>query len=361
MIGVDLFAGAGGMSLGAEWAGVSVKVAVEWDRDAYQTYTNNHPSCTVLRADVSTILDLHLPFDPSNLVLFGGPPCQGFSTSNQRTRSSSNPTNWLYKSFVDVVRTLRPAYVVFENVRGILDTEGGMFANQVEHDLRNSGYGTERGLLNATDFGVPQNRSRFFILGRYGGPAPQLPSPSDTKLVCVNEAIADLPALTNGAMESVLPYATTPASDYAKWLRRGLSRSANHLVSRNSAAVVARYRHIPPGGNWANIPDELMGSYADSSRCHTGIYHRLDPSRPSVVIGNFRKNMLIHPWQDRGLSVREAARLQSFPDDYEFFGSIGFQQQQVGNAVPPLLAKAVFEKLVQSAREKDVPVMRSAA
>jgi DNA (cytosine-5)-methyltransferase 1 len=104
-----------------------------------------------------------------------------------------------------------------------------------------------------------------------------------------------------------------------------------------------------------------MESYADTSRCHTGIYHRLDPEKPSVVIGNFRKNMLIHPSQDRGLSVREAARLQSFPDDYEFVGSIGFQQQQVGNAVPPLLAKAVFEKVLQAARDLDAPVKRSAA
>ena len=112
--------------------------------------------------------------------------------------------------------------------------------------------------------------------------------------------------------------------------------------------MIERYNHITKGGHWEDIPDRLMKTYADKTKCHTGIYHRLDEKKPSIVIGNFRKNMLIHPRQDRGLSVREAARLQSFPDQYEFKGSIGFQQQQVGNAVPPLLAKAVFQSVVQA-------------
>ena len=120
----------------------------------------------------------------------------------------------------------------------------------------------------------------------------------------------------------------------------------NNLVTANAKHVVERYAHIPQGGNWEDIPKILMGNYTDTSRCHTNMYRRLDGSKPSVVIGNVRKNMLIHPWKNRGLSVREAARLQSFPDSFRFFGSIGFQQQQVGNAVPPLLAKAVFSQII---------------
>ena len=113
----------------------------------------------------------------------------------------------------------------------------------------------------------------------------------------------------------------------------------------NSTEIIERYTHIPQGGNWENIPKDLMKNYKDVSRCHTGIYRRLTDTMPSVTIGNYRKSMLIHPWYDRGLSVREAARLQSFPDEFHFYGSIGFQQQQVGNAVPPLLAEAVFLNL----------------
>jgi DNA (cytosine-5)-methyltransferase 1 len=130
----------------------------------------------------------------------------------------------------------------------------------------------------------------------------------------------------------------------------GTKTVQGNLVSRNAAHIIERYRYICPGQNWESIPSELMNNYEDSSRCHTGIYYRLVYSNPSKVIGNFRKNMLIHPSQNRGLSVREAARLQSFPDDYEFLGSIGFQQQQVADAVPPLLAESVAQCILDSER-----------
>jgi DNA (cytosine-5)-methyltransferase 1 len=128
-------------------------------------------------------------------------------------------------------------------------------------------------------------------------------------------------------------------------MRGALTACSNHLVTANNTTILNRYHHIPKGGNWQNIPDHLMDNYANPERCHTGIYKRLKLNEPSIVIGNFRKNMLIHPTQTRGLSVREAARLQSFPDSFKLLGSIGFQQQQVGNAVPPLLAKAVFDRI----------------
>jgi DNA (cytosine-5)-methyltransferase 1 len=160
--------------------------------------------------------------------------------------------------------------------------------------------------------------------------------------VTVSEAIHDLPNLRNGAAIDLLPYKLAAGTAYARLMRGHMKTCHNHLVTRNSSLVLERYRHVPQGGNWEHIPNRLMRNYHNRNQCHTGIYHRLRSRTPSVVIGNFRKNMLIHPTQHRGLSVREAARLQSFPDSYIFQGSIGFQQQQVGNAVPPLLAKAVF-------------------
>ena len=155
-----------------------------------------------------------------------------------------------------------------------------------------------------------------------------------------------MPELSNGASVSSLPYRIAAKSKYAQALRGGLSKSSNHLVTKNAEYIIKRYAHIPQGGNWEDIPVRLMKNYEDRLRCHTGIYHRLTANEPSIVIGNYRKNMLIHPFEDRGLSVREAARIQSFPDSYEFKGSIGFQQQQVGNAVPPKLAQAVFEAVL---------------
>jgi DNA (cytosine-5)-methyltransferase 1 len=350
MIGIDLFAGAGGMSLGATWAGVDVKIAVELEPSTFKTYARNHPDTIVLRADAEGLHDLRAPFGDEDIVVFGGPPCQGFSTSNQRTRGKDNEKNWLYRAFIGVVRNVQPSWVVFENVRGILETERGMFAKRVERDLRKLGYSVSSGVLNAAEFGVPQIRSRFFLIACRIGEAPALPVGQLKRFVTVDHAIGDLPELELGADESLLAYRRAATSQYAKSMRGNLSECENHLVSSNAAYVVRRYPHIPQGGNWKDIPARMMKNYEDRTRCHTGIYRRLRADKPSVVIGNFRKNMLIHPHEHRGLSVREAARLQSFPDDYVFEGSIGLQQQQVGNAVPPLLAQAVFKAVLAAHR-----------
>ena len=348
MIGIDLFAGAGGMSLGAEMAGVDTKIAVEIHHAAFETYRHNHPDCTVLQMGVEHLQNLAAPYPSDDLVVFGGPPCQGFSTSNQRTRTASNKKNWMFQAFVAFVKRTKPAWVIFENVRGILETEGGLFARQIRKDLENLGYRCSQGLLNAADFGVPQARNRFFIIGRLDAEPPVLPIGGHLPIITVEEALHDLPVLTNGATKSIMPYRGDASSNYARQMRGELDRCSGHIVSRNAESIVERYPYIPPGGNWADIPEEMMGSYKDRTRCHTGIYRRLDPRRPSIVIGNFRKNMLIHPFEHRGLSVREAARLQSFPDHFVFKGTIGLQQQQVGNAVPPLLAKAVFDAVADA-------------
>lgn len=350
MIGIDLFAGAGGMSLGAQMAGVMTKIAVEVHHAAFDTYRYNHPDCIVLQMGVEHLRNFGSPFPPDDLIVFGGPPCQGFSISNQRTRTAANKKNWMFQAFIAFVKRTKPAWVIFENVKGILETEGGLFAKQIRRDLEQLGYRCEQGLLNAADFGVPQSRSRFFIIGRLEAAPPSLPSGGEGKRVSVDDAFHDLPILSNGAEEDVLPYAKLAATDYAHRMRGDMVKCSGHLVSRNAESIVERYPFIPQGGNWADIPEEMMANYKDRTRCHTGIYRRLDPTQPSVVIGNFRKNMLIHPYEHRGLSIREAARLQSFPDSFIFRGSIGLKQQQVGNAVPPLLAEAVFRRVVTAHR-----------
>lgn len=348
MIGIDLFSGSGGMSHGAISAGIDVQKVVEADQYAAATYIANHqPKYGIFVDDIrkfrtSKIKDR----DNEGLIVFGGPPCQGFSTSNQRTRSLDNSNNWLFEEFVRVVKEYRPDWFVFENVRGILETEGGVFVDRIINQFQKLGFTVSAKLLHATDYGVPQRRARFFIVGSLHGKTYEFPQPTHTKPITVSNAINDLPVLMNGASECYLKYARSATNAYARFLRGKLKNCNNNLVTRNSELIVERYKHIPPGGNWEDIPDHLMENYADKSRCHTGIYRRLRLDEPSVVIGNYRKNMLIHPNQNRGLSVREAARLQSFPDNFVFKGSIGYQQQQVGNAVPPLLAKVIFEKML---------------
>jgi DNA (cytosine-5)-methyltransferase 1 len=354
MIGIDLFAGAGGMSLGARRAGVDVQFAVENEPWACATYRRNHPTTLVHEGDIRKVAAKILqPWTVSleSLVLFGGPPCQGFSWSNAKTRNNSNTNNWLFREFIRVAKILKPAWIVFENVQGFVDTGGGFFCESTERSFKRMGYNVWTKKLNAIDFGVPQDRTRFFLVGSLHQSDFRFPSKTKERIT-VDEAIRDLPNLQNGHRTCWMKYGRKKPSNYAKRMRGKREGCCNNLVTKNAEFVLERYRYVPEGGNWENIPENRMDNYADRSRCHTGIYHRLTSKKPSIVIGNFRKNMLIHPDQDRGLSVREAARLQSFPDHYEFAGPIGFQQQQVGNAVPPILAREVFKAIIRAGEPK---------
>lgn len=338
------------MSIGAESSGISVRYAVEADPYAAATFNHNHHGTTLIQRDIRKVhaRDFSQISRDEQLILFGGPPCQGFSTSNQKNRDFENQNNWLFRDYLRLVRTVQPDWIVFENVKGLVETENGYFLDAVLSGFKRLGYQTNHFVLNSADFGVPQFRNRLFIIGNLHGPSISKPVPTTKKHTTVAQALKDLPKIgDNLAGPQERAYSGVARTNYAKEMRGDLMACHNNLVTKNALHVVQRYAHIPQGGNWQDIPEHLMENYADVTRCHTGIYRRLREDKPSVVIGNYRKNMLIHPWEDRGLSVREAARLQSFPDNFRFQGSIGFQQQQVGNAVPPLLAKAVFRQMVE--------------
>lgn len=349
MIGIDLFAGAGGLSLGAEWAGIEVVAAIEMEMNAAATYKRNHKDTIVINDDIhhvdakSLLQDIKKP-----LVVFGGPPCQGFSYSNKKTRTTDNPNNTLFREFLRVVDECKPSWFVFENVEGFKQFEGGKVRDEVISLFEHLGYRVSDSTLLASRFGVPQNRHRYFMVGNNVGIEFSFPEGTD-ELFTVEDAISDLPILQNGEMTEFLPYRihSNKASKYARIMRKGSRLSKQNYVSKNEDYVIERYKYIQQGQNWRAIPEVLMQNYANKNNCHSGIYRRLVATRPSVVISNYRKNMLIHPYEDRGLSVREAARLQSFPDSYIFEGSIQKMQQQIGNAVPPFLAKAVFEQIVK--------------
>jgi DNA (cytosine-5)-methyltransferase 1 len=348
-VGIDLFAGAGGMSIGASMAGVDVKVAVEIDKYAGITYQANHPKTILLNEDIRKVrINGHCRTTRNQVkILFGGPPCQGFSTSNQKTRNRANDNNWLFKEYLRIAKEQKPDWVIVENVKGILETENGFFFDKIQSELTRLGYTTSAAVLNAVNFNVPQIRNRMFIVGSLHGIRYSFPTGSTKKTLTVADAISDLPNLKSGSSYTELEYGVAPQNKYQTDLRKHSKKAVNNLVTNNNDLVLKRYSHIPQGGNWEDIPKRLMQNYKDFTRCHTGIYYRLKSNSPSVVIGNYRKNMLIHPTEHRGLSVREAARIQSFPDSFHFHGSIGFQQQQVGNSVPPNLAKAVFETLIK--------------
>ena len=357
---VDLFAGAGGMSLGFTKSGFHIVQAVEVDPHAAKTYRKNHPETDVIESAIQKLNPVkclaRVGLQPGDIsVLIGGPPCQGFSESNRRTRTLGNPRNHLYKHFVRFLKAIEPDWFVLENVAGLKTLAKGAILNRIVKDCRELGYKVAPQVLNAADYGVPQVRRRLFIVGNRLGLPIEWPKASHghgkKSYVTVRQAIADLSSLVNGASEDYSEYPglkkrffKARLTKYQSLLRGSLNGSKKiqgNLVTKSAVKIIKRYKRIKAGQNWEAIPAKLMDNYEDRSRCHTGIYHRLKWNRPAKVIGNFRKNMLIHPRQHRGLSVREAARLQSFPDSYLFLGSIGFQQQQVADAVPPLLAQAV--------------------
>ena len=341
---IDIFSGAGGMSIGASMNDIEVILAVEYDKHAAATFIANHPKAEVIQKDIREVI-----FDTkykNPFLLFGGPPCQGFSTSNTKTRNTENSNNSLFYEYIRQVKELTPEWFVFENVEGIKSFEKGTVISKLEEEFEKLGYKTKWDVLTASDYGVPQNRNRFFMIGNRLGIDFVFPEKQEKK-VTVNEAIEDLPKLNNGDSFEILNYKKIEANTYAKLMRGTSEKVSQNYVSRNKDYVIERYKHIKPGQNWKAIPEELMKNYKDTKNCHSGIYKRLDPNSPSVVIANYRKNMLIHPFENRGLSVREAARIQSFPDNFIFKGNLSFQQQQIGNAVPPLLAKAIFEQIIK--------------
>ncbi|MFA5501847.1 MAG: DNA cytosine methyltransferase [Sulfurovaceae bacterium] len=356
---VDIFSGAGGLSIGAKMAGISPVMAVEFDQYAAETYKTNHKEIArnVLQKDIREVNPLeHTEKNP--FILFGGPPCQGFSIANTKTRNLDNPNNWMFKEYVKFLKDLEPEWFLFENVAGFKSFGDGSFAKEVEEALSNPlddpdtlSYQTSSALLDASDFGVPQKRKRFFIVGhrkQNGGIKFNFDKLQKKPVVSVGKAIADLPELSNGQILEECPYRGKALSDYAKLMRGQQHKALQNYVTASKPHIVERYKAIGQGENWkVALEKGLLDSYSSTKHTHSGIYKRLTENEPSVTIANYRKSMLIHPWEHRGLSLREAARLQSFPDNFVFKGPHSYQQQQVGNAVPPLLAKAIFQKIIE--------------
>jgi len=340
-VAIDLFSGAGGLSCGARNAGFEIRVAIERDLASAKTFKRNHPDAFVINNDIKTIDAKKLGVKP--FIIFGGPPCQGFSISNTQTRNMHNPKNYLFKEFIRFIKELSPQWFLFENVEGIVSFNKGITVKHIEQCFIELGYSVKSNIVCASDYGVPQNRNRFIMIGNRLNIDFCFPKEQKIK-ISVDDAISDLPELANGEKLEKGIYKDV-ASDYAKKMRRKSKFPTQNFVSKNNDYVIERYSYIKQGQNWQAIPKRLMLNYKNINNCHSGIYKRLDPNKPSVVISNYRKNMLIHPYQDRGLSVREAARIQSFPDDFVFEGSLMKIQQQIGNAVPPIMAEKLFKKI----------------
>lgn len=354
---VDLFCGAGGLAFGFQQAGFDVVLGIDIDGEALQTHKKNRPHAILLAKDIRTVylkrLLNYLPRKSREIDgLLAGPPCQGFSQSNRRSRTINNPINLLYLDIMRIIRELLPKWFLIENVWGLQQVACGSIKDDIIKLGQSLGYEVVAKVLNAAEYGVPQIRRRIFFVGYRTQKHFAFPKPTTSRFLTVRDAIGDLPSLDNGDDRELLPYKLwgNALTEYQVKMRDTRERRlvSGNLVTQNNELVQRRYKFIPPGGNWENIPGYLMHNYKDRKQCHTGIYRRLEWDSPAVVISNFRKNMLIHPIENRGLSVREAARLQSFPDSYLFSGCLGSQQQQVANAVPPLLGYQLAKGILRT-------------
>lgn len=348
---VDLFAGAGGLSVGLENAGYELVHAVEVDGDARETFAANRTGITpsditgdIRDVDANGITE-EAGVESVDLVA-GGPPCQGFS--EVVSPDGSDDRNHLFTYFIDWVDKLSPKAALFENVRGMENTADGKFLDAVRESFNNIGYNVTTRVVTSSDFGVPQHRRRLVVLAYE---QPQLTHPLEgfeldpVETPSVMDGISDLPAVSPG--EEITEYDHSPETVLQDDLRGDSETLTSHEAAGHSEEMVEMISHIPDGGNRTAIPEELQ----PSSGYHNS-YSRLDSTEPAVAVtSNMSKPSsarCIHPFEDRGLTPREGARLQTFPDDYEFHGGLVARRQQIGNAVPPYLGEALGYYLKQA-------------
>ena len=376
---IDLFAGAGGLSEGLEEAGFHGIFASEIVPQYADTYRRNHPSTTVMTQDIRKLdaedIRKQLGMKKGQLTLIaGGPPCQGFSI-NAPIRSTLDQRNHLFKEYLRFVDAFQPRAILIENVPGLVSFEDGDTLHAILNALGDLGYGADVRILGAAYYGVPQMRWRTVILGLRGKELPRNAFPEPVchapirpnftatfdghsllkipaadipgNFVSVKDAIGDLPPVRAGERgDECREYICAPQCDFQRAVRRGSSGVYNHEAPHLSPINLQRLKYIKPGGNWTDIPHDLLprGMKLARKSDHTKRYGRLSPDGlASTILTKCDPHWgaYFHYGQDRSLTVREAARCQSFPDHYIFYGSQQEQFAQVGNAVPPMLAKAV--------------------
>lgn len=356
-ISIELFSGAGGMSLGFDLEGFDLRVASDFDKDCAETHALNQPNTPFLCESIEKLTSESFQkaggFGEGEIdVIAGGPPCQGFSI-NAPNRNIGDPRNALFRHYVRLVENLQPKFVVLENVPGMLSLEGGKVAQQIVKSFNDIGYDMAYKVLYAPDYGAPQERRRVIFLGNRIGVPVEFPTPTHFPrgslmkpwYVSVSEAIGDLPVPSEEKEFLDYPKAKE-LSDYAKEMRRNAEGVYNHGRGILGSKNLERIKHIPPGGSWRDIPFDMLpaGMQRAKRSDHTKRYGRLHPDGlASTILTKCDPHWgaYIHYEQDRTLSVREAARFQGFPDDYKFLGSKASQYAQVGNAVPIPLARAI--------------------
>lgn len=346
MNAIDLFAGCGGLSKGFMDAGFNIIVGVDNDQAALNTFELNHDGAVGLNADLSK----HETFEEIKRiagnreidVIIAGPPCQGFSLTGPR--NFDDKRNQLYLAVIEMVKEYKPKGFIIENVPGMATLYQGQIKDEILKRFRKMGYNIDCKILVAADYGVPQMRKRLIFMGiRKDIGVPHFPEPKftpETYRTC-RDAISDLPTHTDRLGEETDEYSEPPKTEYQKLMRGNNTVLHNHVATDHKQFVIDTIALVPEGGNYKDLPP----GWGESRKFHMA-WTRLNGNAPSRTVDTGHRN-IFHYELNRIPTVREDARIQSFPDDFVFTGTKTQQSRQVGNAVPPLLGQALGEELLR--------------
>lgn len=352
---LDLFCGAGGMSYGMHKnPHFSTVLALDIDEKLSYTFKKNMPNAEVIVGDIKEdkvkqhVINLAKQLNVNMII--GGPPCQGFSLKGKKL-GLKDPRNFLFVEYLKIVEELKPEVFVIENVKALLSTSNGWFKNEIVTVIEELGYKVKVGVLKATDFGIPQTRERaIFICSKTK--IIDLPLPTCDHLVTVRDAIGDLSYLEANEGEFEQGYRTEPKTRYQKLMRKNSKKLYNHKASKHAKIAIEKLKMIPPEKGKECLPDNMKGKQK-----YNTTWGRLKWDEPSPTIdtrfdaaSNGTNN---HPYLNRAITPREAARIQSFDDNFVFYGNKVSVRTQIGNAVPPLMAKAVADQIYEILGKKD--------
>lgn len=339
---IDLFCGAGGFSIGFEMAGFETALAIDKWEHAINTFNHNREHKVGQNIDIQEFDNERLKaFIAENEItgIIGGPPCQGFSMVG--TRDEADDRNSLYLQYVRFVEVVKPKFFILENVKGLLTLKKGHFKKDIISRFTGLGYNVDFKLLKASDYGVAQNRERVFFVGLrkdiFGDKFFEFPKGCESNAVSTSEALSDLPSLDAG--ENHEAYKTEPQNEYQRLMRKNSTVVMNNEGTNHTEQTRTIISMVPDGGTIKDLPEEYY-----TVRNYNSAFKRMNSQKPSTTIDCGHRNYF-HYKENRVPTVRESARIQSFPDDYFFTGSKTSQYTQVGNAVPSLLAKPIAEEI----------------
>lgn len=381
---LSLFSGCGGCSLGLKQAGFEVDLAVDVDQDACHTYSANIKQGVTWCTDLSIVTPTQL-LEKSRLrredvsLITGGPPCQGFSSAG--ARGWDDPRNALLKNFVDIVVDLRPTWFIMENVEGLLTANNGAFLIEAITHFLEAGYWVKAKKNYLETYGLPQRRKRVVIVGNLEQCEFDFPLPTHSKqltlfenkqpLLSLLDAIHDLPSPSSEKREMF--YDKEPQSTYQMNMRQtDTVPLSHHLVKRLNAATLQRISHLKQGETMKHLPEELQhpsftrrsyrrvmdGTPTEKRGGAPSGLKRLIAEDPSLTITSASASEFIHPFENRPLTLRECARIQSFPDWYKFYGSWSSVATQIGNAIPPLFMETLIRHIQRSATWRPINTQR---